>query len=225
MLKFCNVTLAFLVIISLSGCRNRDNNNDKKDAKASPTATPTPGVSFDQNKDFSKGNASAAIVIEYFADLQCGACKALSPQLDEIMADPKYKDKLLLVFRNFPKDSSCTDYTGQYLHEFSCEAAVAARCVGFYTDKFWEYKDKLYANQEVFSLDKFKTWALEVGMNEADYNACNANKAVMDKVKADVAEAKQRGVTGTPTIFVNKKKAKFPVAKQDIEAEINAVLK
>jgi protein-disulfide isomerase len=213
----------FFLFTACTQKKNKGKDNGSPQEVLTPTAT---APKLDHTKDFSTGNASAPIVIEYFADLQCGACKALSPKLEEIMANPTYKDKLLLVFKNFAKDASCSDYTGQYLHEFSCEAAVAARCVGLYQDKFWEYKEKLIAGDlKAFSLAGFKTLALEFGISEADYNACNADKAVMEKVKADYAEGKQRGVTGTPTIFVNKKKAKFPVAKQDIEAEINALLK
>ncbi len=199
-----------LIIISTLGCRTRESEPKK--------TTPAPGVGIVQTSpDFVKGNAQGKVKIEYFADLQCGACKKLSPILDEILASNSSQIKL--VFKNYPKDKSCTNYDGKYLHEFSCEAAIAARCVGLNNGKFWEFKDHLFSQQENYSLANFKTWAGQHGLASGPYDTCFQNPAIIAHIKADVAEGINRGVTGTPTIFVNGTKI-FPATKEAIEAEI-----
>jgi protein-disulfide isomerase len=78
-------------------------------------------------------------------------------------------------------------------------AAVAAQKQG----KFWEYHDKLFANQRALQLDDLKQYAGELGLDmdrfEADLLDLE-NKKIID---ADKAEASSMGVTGTPGFFIN----------------------
>lgn len=187
------------------------------DAAKPPVPAVPEKLKIDHSIDFQKGEASAPVVIEYFADLQCGACKQMAPILDQFMVT--YPGKIRLIFKNFPKDTSCTNYSGQWLHEYSCEAAVAARCVGHYKNKFWEYKEEVFTNQAIMDIPHFKSWALALGLTEADYDSCIANADVMNKVKADVAEGISRGVVGTPTIYVNGVRL-YPASQANIDAEI-----
>lgn len=199
-----------LIILSTLACRTRESDPKK--------ITPEPSIGVVKTEtDFVKGNAQGKIKIEYFADLQCGACKALSPKLDEILVE--HADQVKLVFKNYPKDKSCTNYEGKYLHEFSCEAAIAARCVGLNNGKFWEFKDHLFANQSTYSLANFKSWAAQFGLANASYDTCFNDPAIIARIKSDVAEGINRGVVGTPTIFVNGTKITQPT-KELIKAEI-----
>ena len=78
-------------------------------------------------------------------------------------------------------------------------AAMAAHEQG----KFWEFHDKLFANQSKIKRDFLLQYAQELGLDMKRFEqALNTGqgKAVID---ADIAEAKTLGVTGTPAFFVN----------------------
>ena len=78
-------------------------------------------------------------------------------------------------------------------------AAVAAGKQG----KFWEFHDKLFANQEQLNLEAYKTYARELGLDVARFEKDLADLEVKKAVEADKAEARSLGVTGTPGFFVN----------------------
>jgi protein-disulfide isomerase len=78
-------------------------------------------------------------------------------------------------------------------------AAVAAGKQG----KFWEFHDRLFANQEQLNLEAYKTYARELGLDVARFEKDLADPEVKKAVEADKAEARFLGVTGTPGFFVN----------------------
>jgi len=73
--------------------------------------------------------------------------------------------------------------------------------------KFWEYHDKLYAEQKIVpaSIDKI---ASEIGLDQDQFKKDMNSVRLKQIVSADVAEAGQLGVTGTPTIFINGRRLK-----------------
>ncbi len=82
-------------------------------------------------------------------------------------------------------------------------AAHLASAVAAQQGRFWEFHDKLFANQKNLKLDAFKQYAGELGMDvdqfEKDFFDIDNKKPV----DADTAEAKALGITGTPAFFVN----------------------
>ncbi len=78
-------------------------------------------------------------------------------------------------------------------------ASVAARKQG----KFWEFHDKLFADQKNLKLEAFRRHAEELGLDvdrfDRDFQDLN-NKKVID---ADLAEARSIQITGTPAFFIN----------------------
>ncbi len=82
-------------------------------------------------------------------------------------------------------------------------AAHLASAVAAKQGKFWEFHDKLFANQKNLKLDAFKSHARELGMDVAKFEQDFLNIDNKKPVDADAAEAKALGVTGTPAFFVN----------------------
>jgi protein-disulfide isomerase len=78
-------------------------------------------------------------------------------------------------------------------------AAMAANNQG----KFWEYHDKLFANQPKIQRQYLLQYARELNLDmkrfEADLDGARGKSAI----DADLAEAKTLGVSGTPAFFVN----------------------
>jgi protein-disulfide isomerase len=88
------------------------------------------------------------------------------------------------------------------IHQYAMGAAVAAEAA-HNQGKFWEYHDKLFANQSKLSHDDLKQYAKDLGLDVAKFEADLANPATKQRVNADVSEANSLGVTGTPAFFVN----------------------
>ena len=78
-------------------------------------------------------------------------------------------------------------------------AAVAAEKQG----KFWEFHDKLFANQQQLNLDAYKRHARELKLDVARFEKDLADLELKKRIDADKAEATSLGVTGTPGFFVN----------------------
>ena len=98
-----------------------------------------------------------------------------------------------LVWKHLPLKSLHPDAPAAHL------ASVAARKQG----KFWEFHDKLFADQRNLKMDAFLRHAGELGLDlerfERDFTDLS-NKAAID---ADMAEARSMDLTGTPAFFVN----------------------
>jgi protein-disulfide isomerase len=78
-------------------------------------------------------------------------------------------------------------------------AAMAANEQG----RFWEFHDKLFANQPKIQIEFLTRYARELGLDMEQFeNSLNGLKA-LPLIDADKAEAKSLGVTGTPAFFVN----------------------
>jgi protein-disulfide isomerase len=78
-------------------------------------------------------------------------------------------------------------------------ASVAAQQQG----KFWEFHDKLFANQTKIKGDDLMKYAREIGLDMKRFEDDLVSPKTKAVVDADVAEAKSLGVTGTPGFFVN----------------------
>lgn len=99
-------------------------------------------------------------------------------------------------------------------------ASVAAQQQG----KFWEFHDKVFANQSKIKSDDLTKYAREIGLDMKRFEedlVAPKTKAVVD---ADVAEAKSLGVTGTPGFFVNGRFLNGAKPFDDFAQLINAEL-
>ena len=80
-------------------------------------------------------------------------------------------------------------------------ASVAAHKQG----KFWEFHDKLFADQKNLKLEAFKQHAKDIGIDGAQFEKDFLDLDNKKAVDRDVLEAGNLGVTGTPGFFVNGK--------------------
>ncbi len=88
------------------------------------------------------------------------------------------------------------------LHKFAMGAALASEAARN-QGKFWEYHDKLFANQSKLELNALKQYAREVGLDMARFEKDLVNLDNKKRVTDDMAESRALGVTGTPGFFVN----------------------
>ena len=69
--------------------------------------------------------------------------------------------------------------------------------------RFWDYHDKLFANQQKMQRQFLLQYAREIGLDVKQFEIALAAARVKGVIDADVAEAKTLGLTGTPGFFIN----------------------
>lgn len=158
-----------------------------------PTPEPTPTVervAVSADDDPVKGPANAKITIIEFSDYQCPFCARAEPTMNQII--DTYKDDIKIVYRDFPLG----------FHENAQKAAEASECADE-QGKFWEYHDKLFANQGALDIPSLKAYAIELKLNSAQFNQCLDSGKYEPEVKKDLEDGKAAGVSGTPAFFIN----------------------
>jgi protein-disulfide isomerase len=88
------------------------------------------------------------------------------------------------------------------IHQYAMGAAIASEAA-HNQGKFWEYHDKMFANQAKLTLDDLKQYAKDLGLNMAKFETDLASPATKNRVNADMSEVNSLGVTGTPAFFIN----------------------
>jgi protein-disulfide isomerase len=159
----------------------------------------------------SKGPDNAPITIVEFSDFQCPFCSRANTTVDEVMK--QYGDKVRLVFRHFPLS----------FHQEAPKAAEASACADD-QKKFWEYHDKLFANQGALKVDDLKKHAADLGLDTARFNECLDSGKKAELVKKDMAAGEKVGVSGTPAFFINGVALSGAVPAEDFKAIIDAEL-
>ena len=139
----------------------------------------------------AKGVATAPVTIAEFAEFQCPFCENVTPVLQQI--EERYKDRVRFVWKHLPLVS---------IHSHAMDASVAAEAARN-QGKFWEYHDKLFANQKQLGPDDLRRYAQELGLDLARFDQDRQNPELKTKVLDDMAEATQLGVRSTPTFFIN----------------------
>lgn len=165
-----------------------------------PSGGATGEIAFQDEQSPSKGKTDAPVVVRFYSDFQCPACKAVEPILKSIQA--QYQDRVKFVWKDFPL---------MMIHPNARMAANAARCAEA-QGKFWEYHDTLYETQEGWSNDRapksrFVQFARDLGLNEGDFTKCYDDRQFDDKVMNDVEEGEKNGVDSTPSFFINNRPA------------------
>ena len=158
----------------------------------------TAAYTIPQGNSPAMGAKDGKIELTIFSDYQCPFCSRVDPMLHEVTKDPELKDKVKVVFKQFPlsfhKDAKP-----------AAKAALAARDLGGDT-KFWAMNEKLYANQRTLTSENFSVWAKEIGLDTGKFEkALKDNDAKYEaEIKADSdLGATAAKVRGTPSLFVN----------------------
>jgi protein-disulfide isomerase len=137
------------------------------------------------------GSAKAAVTVIEFSDFQCPFCQRVMPTMKQLRET--YGDRVRIVWKDFPLTS---------IHPQAFKAAEAGQCARE-QGKFWEYHDRLFANQQALQPDSLKKYATEVGLDAAKFNACVDTSKYGDRVREGVAQGSRLGVNSTPTLYVN----------------------
>ncbi len=138
----------------------------------------------------TRGPSSAPVKIIEFSDFQCPYCQRAHPTVEQVLN--AYGDRVQLVYRHFPLRN----------HPNARPAAEASQCAAE-QDKFWQYHDRLFANQSRLGPADLKQHAAELGLDAAKFDACVDTHKYKSQIDADMQDAEQAGVNGTPAFFIN----------------------
>ncbi|WP_163870607.1 DsbA family protein [Myxococcus eversor] len=136
------------------------------------------------------GPATAKVTIVEWSDFECPFCSRAGPTLAQIKKD--YPKDVRVVFRHQPLPFHANA-------KLAAEASEAAHEQG----RFWEFHDKLFANQKALDRASLEKYAQELGLNTAKFKAALDSGKFKAKVEADSAAGSAVGASGTPTFFVN----------------------
>ena len=138
-----------------------------------------------------RGNASAPVTLVEFSDFTCPFCQKIHAPLSSFVE--ARADRVKLFYKPFPIDS----------HPGAYEAAQAgewARAKGL----FWAMHDAMFEHPEAaHSVADLADLARDAGGDAADLRTALQEKTFLPRVKASQAEARQAGLRGTPTLFLN----------------------
>lgn len=153
---------------------------------------------FDLSKAPTVGPADAPVTLVEFFDYGCPACVQAKPVIDEVIgANPA---RLRVAYKMYP--------LVQVHHDsFGCaQATLAAAAQG----KFHEMHDLVFKKFGAQKKDDLRNYAQEVGLDLARFDADLAGTEA--QIKADMAEGQAKGVSSTPTIFINGRHYGGPLA-------------
>ena len=143
------------------------------------------------SSDPVRGDASAPVTIIEFSDYQCPFCGRVTPTLAKIR--DVYGNRVKFVWKDFPLTQ---------IHPLAFKAAEAAHCAGDQR-KYWEFHDRLFANQQALQPDALKKHAADLGLNASEFNACLESSKYRDRVREGMDQGERLGVTSTPSVFIN----------------------
>ena len=94
------------------------------------------------------------------------------------------------------------DFPLTAIHPEAYKAAEAGNCARE-QGKFWEYHDRLFANQQTLQPEALKSHAVAAGLDAAKFNACLDAAKYSDRVQEHVSVGARLGINSTPAVFIN----------------------
>lgn len=190
-----NLCVTSALIVGLAACGGGETSSE------SPTA-PSDSSEKLQLQDIVIGDPDAPLTLIEYASWTCGACLDFHTRImPTIKTDYIDTGKINLVFREFPTAPA----------NLSVAGFVLARCAG--EDAYSDVVDELFARQAAFITlarngDQVTEALKQVGENhgvtgEGAYEACMQDPDSRNAIRASIAAANAKDVTGTPTFVLN----------------------
>lgn len=152
-----------------------------------------------------RGRADAPVLIEEYGDFQCPPCAFFHPILKRL--EGEYETELRVAFHHFPLTN---------MHKNAAEAARAAEAAGL-QGKFWQMHDLLFEKQSEWkdaavARTNFTSYARTLGLDIQKFTQDINSPIVINRVLNDENGGTARGVTGTPTVFLNGREVPYETA-------------
>lgn len=173
----------------------------------------SPTADVDTKGAFTLGKNGASVTLVEFADYQCAYCQNVNPQIQRLKKE--FGESLAIIYKDFPLP----------MHASAQKAAEASRCAG-QQGKFWEYHDLLFSSRQL-GLDDLRDHARVLKLDTDRFDSCVEKGLEADAVKKDLQQAKDLGLSGTPSFFINghffSGAVDYATLKELINQQLNAV--
>jgi protein-disulfide isomerase len=136
------------------------------------------------------GGPDAKLTFVVISDFTCPFCKLFVPTIEQFVKDRG--DRARLFAKPFPIAS----HPGSGV---AAEAAEWAREKGLY----WQLQSALYASDETPTADSVAALVSRLGGDAADLRQALDGGRFKQRVASSQVEARDAGLTGTPTLFLN----------------------
>ncbi len=146
---------------------------------------------------YAIGDPDAPATLTVFSDFSCPHCYDLSIPIHEIIDEYVPSGDVRVVYK--PVAFVNPPYSGP--------AASAAICAGE-QGKFWEMHDQIWVLYEetgpgAYVPANLNTAAQTIGLDQAAFRRCYNDTATVTEIDNVISEAQAKGITGTPTMFLN----------------------
>ena len=159
----------------------------------------------------SLGPETAKVTVVEFSDFQCPYCAQAHETVHQLRE--RYADQVRIIFRHFPLA----------FHEharLAAQASLAAHAQG----KFWPFHDRLFSRQNALDRKSLETYAQDLGLDVAAFKKGLDENAYDAQVEADMALGRSVLVDGTPTMFINGRRAENATEIDAVAPLIDAAL-
>ena len=209
------IVAVVVVLIAVGGYAIKSASDDRK----AETKVITPkGATDDFGIVYSAEDAGGTVPegtepvsVELYEDFQCPACLQFEQQSNAFLKDQVKKGAITITYRPF----SFLDERGGSLNEYSHRSTSAAMCAldsGGVTE-YVKAHDFLYANQPQEGTNGPENQALFDSLTAAGIKldeSCVLKERFVPWVNKAKAAGEDRGVGGTPTVFVGGKQVDAP---------------
>ena len=151
---------------------------------------PPPSAEVSLDGAMMRGSRGAPITLIEFADYECPYCQQIHADLKKLLQ--QFDGKMAFAFKDCPLP----------MHRLAAKAAEAARCSGD-QGAFWEYHDLLFENGGKLEVSQLKEYARTLKLDAGRFDKCLDTGEKTAAVQKGLQEAKELGVTGTPSFFIN----------------------
>ena len=136
-----------------------------------------------------KGPLLSQKTIVEFSDFQCPFCRQAKEDLKEFS---EKHPEIRIVYKNLPLIQ---------IHDQAMPSAKASWAAGR-QGKFWQYHDELFSHQKELGEPLYQTIAQNLNLDIDRFNHDRASQAAITAIEADIKQADQLGVTGTPFFLI-----------------------
>lgn len=166
------------------------------------------------------GPEDAPVTLMEFADYTCSHCANFaSLPGPALKRDYVRTGQVRMLFYDFPLSRRTP----------AVPAALAARCAGD-QGEFWAMHGQLFSNQSEWARSNspeshFSDYARQVGLDMGQFSECYSSKKYVEEIMASRRFGEQLQITGTPSIFVDGRKAQsyaYEAVARLIEQELSA---
>lgn len=178
-----------------------------------PDSQPSPpAVPVDVGNAPVKGSENAPLTMVEFVDFHCGFCKKVAPTLHRLYE--KYQGKMRWVFKHYPLSAPGA---GSFLTH---RASMCAHEQG----KFWEYAEAIFALPGSPAEEDLKSLARKTGLDMNQFEECLESERYDRTILDNKSEGIQKGVQGTPSVFINDQAVNGAYPYEHFEALVESIL-